>query len=76
MAKQKSREIIANAEARSKELRRAANVYVDDVMKTTEESIAESLNTIRQQRTKFRQMLGSGGQVQSPAPEQPEETEE
>ena len=71
LAKQKSSEIIANAEARSKELRRAANAYVDEVMKNTENSIAESLNTIRQQRARFRQSLGGGGQ----APAQPSAAE-
>ena len=78
LAKQKSREIIANAEARSKELRRAANAYVDEVMKNTEDSIAESLNTIRQQRARFRQTLSGAAQASAPqsAPETQEESAE
>lgn len=67
LAKQKSREIIAGAESRSKELRRAANAYVDDVMKSTEETITESLQNVRQARSRFRQSLGTGQQQQQNA---------
>ncbi|MGI5971619.1 MAG: hypothetical protein ACOX7P_07855 [Oscillospiraceae bacterium] len=71
MAKQKSREIIASAEARSKELRRAANAYVDEIMKNTEDAIAEALNSVRQSRSRFRQSVGAAQQpAPAPAPAQ------
>ena len=67
LAKQKSRDIIASAESRSKELRKAANAYVDDVMKNTEDAINESLNSLRRSRAQFRQALS--GATQQPQPE-------
>ena len=71
LAKQKSREIIASAESRSKELRKAANAYVDEVMRNTEDAVSESLNNLRQSRSRFRQML-SGAAQQPQQQAQPE----
>ncbi len=55
VARSSSAEIIAAAESRSRELRRISNEYVDEIMRKTEESLANSLNTIRSTRGAFRQ---------------------
>jgi cell division septum initiation protein DivIVA len=61
-AKNRSNELITNAESKSAELRRVANAYVDDAMKRTEDAISEALNEVRQSRIKFRSAAGSSGQ--------------
>lgn len=53
-AKIKSSELITNAENKSRELRRAANEYVDDTMRRTEEAVTAALDEIRQSRQRFR----------------------
>ena len=52
-------------EAKSKELRRVASEYVDDLMRQTEQSMTEALSTIRGAHESF-QALG-GGIAQQPA---------
>jgi len=54
MARQRSNEIIAQAESSAAELRRAASEYVDEAMRRTEESLATSLEEIRRTRARFR----------------------
>jgi len=54
MAKMRSSEIIAQAEAAAAELKRAASEYVDDAMRRSEESLAASLEEIRKTRARFR----------------------
>jgi len=54
IARAKGNEILSTAETKSAELRRAANEYVDDAMKRTEEAMAEALDEIRQSRIRFR----------------------
>ena len=53
-AKKKADDILANAEAKSKEVRRAANEYVDNVLKRTEEAIGAAMAEVRQSRAEFR----------------------
>ena len=53
-AKAKSAELLASAENTSGELRRAANEYVDDSMKRTEDALTTALEEIRDSRAKFR----------------------
>jgi len=55
IARAKSNDMLTSAEANTAELRRVANVYVDDAMQRTEEAIAAALNEIQQSRAKFRQ---------------------
>ncbi len=57
-AKKKSQGIVTNAEARSKELRIAANEYVEDLLKRTEDAISEALGEMRRSRSKFRSVSG------------------
>ncbi len=70
-AKLKSGELINNAENKSRELRRAANEYVDDTMRRTEEAVTAALNEIRQSRQRFRSAANvrTGTPVQTIVPE-------
>ncbi|MBO6010908.1 MAG: hypothetical protein J6P71_03805 [Oscillospiraceae bacterium] len=65
-AKARGNDIIAQAETRSGELRRAANDYADDALRRTESAISEALNEVHQSRLKFRSAAAS--------PEAPEES--
>lgn len=58
-AKGRSSEIMSNAESSSTELKRAANEYVDDTMKRTEEALAAALEEMRQTRARFRSAAGA-----------------
>lgn len=70
-AKIKSSELITNAENKSRELRRAANEYVDDTMRRTEEAVTAALDEIRQSRQRFRSAANvrTGTQVQTIVPD-------
>lgn len=59
VAKAQSAEMVANAEYKSKELRRVANEYVDDILRRTEETVAEALKTINQSRVSFRNLAAT-----------------
>lgn len=54
IARQKASDIIAQAESKTRELRKATNEYVDNTMKRTEDAIHAALNEIRQSRVEFR----------------------
>ena len=64
VAKARSAEMISSAEAKSKELRRVAGDYVDDIMRQTEESMNAALATIQNAHNSFRSL--GGGQTQEP----------
>ena len=64
-ARSRSDEIVQTAEAKSRELLRAANSYLDDALRQTEEAVAESLEKVRAARAQFRAAA---------APERPEGT--
>lgn len=49
-AQAKAREIIEDAKQKSAEIRKATNVYVDSIMKRTEESLAGQLGEIKKTR--------------------------
>ena len=49
-AQAKAKEIVDDAKAKSAEIRKAANVYVDGIMKRTEESLSTQLNEIKKTR--------------------------
>ena len=53
-AKARSTELLSVAESTSGELRRAANEYVDDSMKRTEDALTAALEELRTSRVKFR----------------------
>lgn len=52
-ARARSTEMISSAEAKSKELRRVASEFVDDLMKKAEFSLNESLKSIKSAHTAF-----------------------
>ncbi|MEA4894725.1 MAG: hypothetical protein VB064_05640 [Oscillospiraceae bacterium] len=64
IARAHANEIISNSEAKSKELVRASNEYVDDALRRTEEAVTAALNEVRQSRARFRSLAGSRPSVQ------------
>ena len=59
IAKARSNELVNNAETKSRELRRAANEYVDDALRRTEEAVSAALDEVRQSRMRFRNVAGA-----------------
>ena len=53
-AVKRSEELVAQTQNRIEMLKKAANQYMDDALKTTEEVIAKSLDEVRNTRAKFR----------------------
>ena len=49
-AQAKAKEILDDAKQKSAEIRKAANVYVDSIMKRTEESLTEQLGEVNKTR--------------------------
>lgn len=49
-AQAKAKEIIDDAKSKSAEIRKAANVYVDGIMKRTEESLSAQLGEVKKTR--------------------------
>ena len=60
VARSRSAEIIASAESKSRELRRIAGDYVDDIMRQAEESLSSSLATVRSAHGAFQSQGGVG----------------
>ena len=56
-ARAKGHDIVTRAEERSREMYRVANDYSEDVLRRTEEAVAESLAEIRESRSKFRALV-------------------
>ena len=76
-AKRHSVELVTNAEIKSKELRRVANEYVDEILRRTEESVAEALKAINRSRASFINLAGSADEtVEEPETENVAEPEE
>ena len=50
-AQAKAKEIVDDAKQKSAEIRKAANVYVDSIMKRTEESLALQLGEVKKTRS-------------------------
>ena len=59
VARARSAEMIASAEAKSNELRRVAGDYVDDIMRRAEESMSAALSTIQSAHNAFRAVSGA-----------------
>ena len=53
VAKARSNEMISSAEIKSKELRRVASEYVENLMHQTEQSLSEALNTVKTAHNSF-----------------------
>lgn len=53
-AKKRSEELVSQTQNRINQLRKAANQYMDDSLRQTEEVISNALNEVRDTRMKFR----------------------
>ena len=73
VAKERSAEMIASAETKSRELRRVAADYVDDLMRQTEESISSALTTVQNSRGAFRSAGGAAVGARNAKEDLPEE---
>ena len=66
-AKSYSAQLVTEAEQKSNELRRVASEYVDDILRRTEEAVAEALKSVNQTRAGFKNV--SAGTVQEESAE-------
>ena len=53
-AKKRAEELVGQTQARIDALKKASNEYMDEHLRRTEEVIAQSLNTVRETRVKFK----------------------
>ena len=67
VAKARSSEMIASAEAKSKELRRVASEYVDQIMSQAESSMGSALAAMQNTRAAFRSIGGVSQNAAVPA---------
>ena len=72
-AKRRSEELVGQTQNRIEALKRAANAYMDDALRQTEEVISESLKNVRDTRVKFRTVTENQEQRKAIAPETEEE---
>ena len=56
-ARQKANDMIAAAESKSREVRRATNEYVDNALRRTEEALSQAVTEVRQSRREFLQAI-------------------
>ena len=75
VARAKSNEMISSAEAKSKDLRRVASEYVEQIMSETERSMQEALATVQNAHNSFK-ALGGGLPAAQPKPETRQPVEE
>ena len=75
VAKQHSAELVSNAEYKSKELRRVANEYVDEILRRTEETVGSALKSINKSRASFRSLAGSAAPAQPVTQDDDDDTE-
>ena len=58
-AKRQCQELVLNTQSRMADLRKASNDYMDDALRRTEEAIAQSLDDVRDTRSKFKALIES-----------------
>ncbi len=58
IARKKANDLMTTADLKSREVRRAANEYVDNTLKRTEEAIGAALSEVRRSRADFRAAAG------------------
>lgn len=61
-ANERAKTIVSTAEQRAAELRNVANQYADDTLQRTEEAISAALGEVRNSRSRFRSVSGTGTQ--------------
>lgn len=59
-SKSKATEIAQQAQQQSREMRQSAKEFVDNILKNTEESLAASMNEVKNTRAAFRQQQQKG----------------
>ena len=59
-SKSKAAEIAQQAQQQSREMRQSAKEFVDNILKNTEESLAASMNEVKNPRAAFRQQQQKG----------------
>ncbi|MBQ7107398.1 MAG: ATPase [Clostridia bacterium] len=57
LAQEKASEIIANAQAKSREMRKAAQEFVDDIMRRADEGLTANLGEIRKTRASLKSQI-------------------
>lgn len=65
-AKKRSDELVFQTQERMNQLRKAANEYMDDSLRQTEEVMANALNEVRDTRMKFRSVTEAQEQRKAP----------
>jgi len=60
MARQQANAVLKQAETRSRELKRSANEYCEDLLRRTEEAIGDALEEARRSHTAFRTAANMG----------------
>lgn len=69
-AKRRSEELAEQTQNKLLQLQKACNDYMDDALRRTEETIAQSLNDVRDTRTQFRNITEAQKQRKNPVPEE------
>ena len=75
-AKSQANDILTRAEQKSRELMKAANDYVDDALRRTEEAVNAALSEVTQSRARFRSLAGARQNVPAPQPQPQPQLEE
>ncbi len=57
LAREKAAEIIADAQAKSREMRKAAQDFVDDIMQRADEGLTANLNEVRKTRASLKAQM-------------------
>ena len=57
-AKKRAQEIVTEAQTKSDELRRAASGYADELLKRTEDTLSQAVDSVRRSRSSFRSASG------------------
>ena len=65
-AKKRSDELVFQSQERMNQLRKAANEYMDESLRQTEEGMANALNEVRDTRMKFRSVTEAQEQRKAP----------
>ena len=70
VARDKAREMVTQANDRSKAIINVANEYTDDALRRTEEAIQQALEEVRESRARFRAVSREKLQAQQARPEE------
>ena len=73
MAEARAREIITTAQLKSKEMRKAAQDFVDDIMRRADDGLTANLAEVRKTRAALKQQAPAPAPVATPSPAQSEE---